>query len=132
MNTRDRIFLITGAGSLTAAAILGAYGVHGLTDAAPAQVSAWGWAVQMQSYHSLGLVLIAVLGPILGGSWPLRAAGVLIIAGIVLFSGSIYAVTLGAPAAVAQVAPAGGSSFMLAWILVAIAAYRTAPRSESR
>jgi uncharacterized membrane protein YgdD (TMEM256/DUF423 family) len=44
--------------------------------------------------------------------------------GMILFCGSIYAEVLGAPEAIGEVAPLGGSSFMLAWLLTAIAAWR--------
>ncbi|MCB1596615.1 MAG: DUF423 domain-containing protein, partial [Gammaproteobacteria bacterium] len=55
------------------------------------------------------------------------AAGFMML-GLVLFSGSIYAEILGAPPAVGEVAPMGGTSFMLAWLLTGIAGFRIRPQ----
>ncbi len=126
MTSYDKKFLIFGALSLTAAAMLGAYGVHGLADSiTPAKQRSWRWAVEMQSYHSLGLILIALLSPQLRQSTLLRWAGWIFIAGIFLFSGSIYLSILGAPAAIGGIAPTGGTSFMIGWVLVALAVWLT-------
>ncbi len=77
----------------------------------------------MQFYHSMGLILLALLAPRFGNSRLLSWAGGLMVLGLLLFSGGIYLGSLGVPA-VGQVAPFGGSSFMLAWLLVAIAAFQ--------
>ena len=126
MTSYDKKFLIFGALSLTAAAMLGAYGVHGLAGSiTPAKQQSWGWAVQMQSYHSLGLILVALLSTQLRQSTLLRWAGWIFIAGIFLFSGSIYLSILGAPAVIGSIAPTGGASFMIGWVLVALAVWLT-------
>lgn len=120
-----RVFIVVGAICLMLAAQLSAYGFHGLEGRVPAvKIRSWEWAVQMQFYHSTGLILISLLLRQLHDSWLLRGAGALMMLGIVLFSGSIYAEVLGAPAAIGEVAPLGGSSFMAAWLLTAIAAWR--------
>lgn len=126
MTRYDKSFLIFGALSLTAATMLGAYGVHGLGDTITAQKQqSWGWAVELQSYHSLGLILIALLSPQLRQSTLLRWAGWIFIVGIFLFSGTIYLPILGAPDAIGKITPTGGMSFMLGWILVALAVWLT-------
>jgi uncharacterized membrane protein YgdD (TMEM256/DUF423 family) len=120
-----RIFIIVGAACLMFAAQLSAYGFHGLEGkVAEAKIRSWEWAGQMQVYHSLGLILIGVLLRQMQDSKLLRAAGSLMVLGIILFSGSIYAEVLGAPPAIGEVAPLGGSAFTLAWLLAAIAAWR--------
>jgi uncharacterized membrane protein YgdD (TMEM256/DUF423 family) len=125
MTSIDRTFIIFGALSLTVAAMLGAYGVHGLADTiTQAKQQSWGWAVQMQSYHSLGLIVVACLTGRLGQSTLLKIAGWIFIAGIFLFSGSIYLDVLGVSDSVGQIAPTGGTSFMVGWILVALAAWK--------
>ena len=50
----------------------------------------------------------------------MRAAGWLLVAGIVLFSGSLYALALGAPKGLGAVTPLGGVAFILGWIAFAI------------
>ena len=128
MTRHQRIFIIVGALSLSIAAMLSAYGHHGLAGSIPAaELTAWEWAVQMQSYHSLGLILIAMLGRQISDSILLRWIGYLVIAALFLFSGSIYVTVLGGPAFLGEVAPLGGSSFMLSWIVVALAVWLTKP-----
>jgi uncharacterized membrane protein YgdD (TMEM256/DUF423 family) len=126
MNQTNRMFIIIGALSLTSAAALSAYGFHGLADVlSPAKKESWEWAVQMQSYHSLGLVLTGLLGAVLGRSLAMYLAGALMIAGICIFSGLIYAEALGAPEAVGEIVPMGGTCFMLAWVALSIGVWRT-------
>jgi uncharacterized membrane protein YgdD (TMEM256/DUF423 family) len=128
MTTIDRAFVIAGALSLTAAAALSAWGFHGLADVlTPEKRESWEWAVQMQSYHSLGLILAGLLAMHLGSSWALRGAGALMAVGILVFSGLIYAEALGAPEAVGEIVPMGGTCFMLAWVALAVGAWRARP-----
>jgi len=61
---------------------------------------------------------VGVAGFHLEGIW-IRAAGWLFFAGVVLFSGSLYALALGAPRALGAVTPAGGAMFVLGWIAFA-------------
>lgn len=122
--TSRALFLVAGL-SLASAAMLSAYGFHGLPGRVPdARLQSWAWANQFQFFHSLGLILLGLLldrarRPVL-----LLAAAALMIGGMVLFSGSIYAEVLGAPEAIGEVAPVGGSAFMLAWLLTAIGGWR--------
>ena len=125
MPALSRIFVLMAGVSLMLAAMLSAYGFHSLPGTVPdASLASWEWANQMQFYHSLGLILIGLLLGRAPRSLLLRVAGGLMLTGLVLFSGSIYAEILGAPAAVGQVAPLGGGSFMLAWLLTGIAGFR--------
>lgn len=111
---------------MTVAMILGAYGVHGLAGTiSPAKQQSWAWAVELQSYHSLALILIALLGTRLGQSKLLIWAGWIFIVGIFLFSGTIYLPILGAPGALGKITPTGGMSFMVGWVLVALAVWLT-------
>ncbi|GMW07557.1 MAG: hypothetical protein AMXMBFR8_23530 [Nevskiales bacterium] len=119
------LFLIAGV-SLMIAAALSAYGFHGLPGKVPdARLASWAWATQFQFFHSFGLIIVGLLLQHAPGSLLLRAAAALFLAGLVLFSGSIYAEVLGAPQTIGGVAPLGGSSFMLGWLLLGIAGFRT-------
>jgi uncharacterized membrane protein YgdD (TMEM256/DUF423 family) len=119
-----RVLLIIGSLSLLSATQLSALGFHALRNVlTPEQQASWHWATQLQFYHSLGLVLLALLAAPLGNSRLVTIAGGLMIVGLLVFSGSIYVNLLGL-APVGQVAPFGGGSFMLAWLLVAVAAFR--------
>lgn len=131
MPTAGRIFIVIGALGLMLANQLGAYGIHGLeAKVSAAEMRSWEWAVQIQYYHSAGLILIALLLKPARQSRLLAIAGGLMILGQLLFSGSIYARVLGAPALIGQVAPMGGGSLMLAWLLTAIAGFRMRPTSS--
>jgi uncharacterized membrane protein YgdD (TMEM256/DUF423 family) len=95
----------------------GAFGAHALkTRLSPDLISVWQTAVQYHAWHALGLLAI---GFSQDTGW-MRAAGVLLIAGIVCFSGSLYALALGAPRAVGAATPIGGAAFILGWIAFAI------------
>ncbi len=124
LSRTSRVLLIIGSLSLLSATQLSALGFHALSNVlTPEQQASWHWATQLQFYHSLGLILLALLAAPLGNSRLVTVAGGLMIVGLLLFSGSIYLNLLGV-APVGQVAPYGGGSFMLAWLLVAIAAFR--------
>ena len=126
----NRVFIVIGGLSLTTTTILSAYGFHGLADVlSPEKRQSWEWAVQMQAYHSLGLILVAILAHQLGGPLLLKVAGGLMILGMIIFSGLIYAESLGAPEAVGEIVPMGGTCFMIAWAAVALAAFRGVARS---
>ena len=124
LSRASRVLLIIGGLSLLSATQLSALGFHALRNVLTvAQQESWHWASEMQFYHSLGLILLALLAAPLGNSRLVTMAGGLMIVGLLLFSGSIYLNLLGwAP--VGQFAPFGGGSFMLAWLLVAITAFR--------
>jgi uncharacterized membrane protein YgdD (TMEM256/DUF423 family) len=120
-----RIYAIVGALSLMMATQLSAYGFHGLTGkVTPAKLSSWEWAVQLQFVHSLGLIAVALLLTQMPRSVLLRIAGALMIIGQLLFCATLYANVLGAPPGISQVAPLGGGSFMVGWLLTAAAVLR--------
>ena len=79
----------------------------------------WQTAVQYHAWHALGLLAVGVSTFHFGGVW-IRSAGWLFAAGIVLFSGSLYALALGAPKALGAVTPFGGLAFILGWLALAI------------
>jgi len=55
----------------------------------PEKRQSWAWAVEMQYYHGGGLILVALLANQLGSSWLIRGAGILMIGGIIIFSGLV-------------------------------------------
>jgi uncharacterized membrane protein YgdD (TMEM256/DUF423 family) len=84
----------------------------------------WQTGVQYHLWHALALVLVGLCASILLESAWLRAAGWLLVAGIALFSGSLYALALGAPKWLGAVAPIGGTALVLGWLALAVAAVR--------
>ena len=81
-------------------------------------LAVWQTAVQYHFWHVLALLAIALAGGYLPGPW-LRAAGWLLIAGMALFCGSLYALALGAPRFLGAVAPFGGLALILGWLAFA-------------
>jgi uncharacterized membrane protein YgdD (TMEM256/DUF423 family) len=110
--------------SLLVATIGGALGSHALTSLDARALASFETAVQFQFFHGLALIALPLVGLRgIGGRW-LWASAWLIAAGTLLFCGSIYAKTFGAPAGIVGVAPYGGVSIMLGWLLFAAAVWR--------
>jgi uncharacterized membrane protein YgdD (TMEM256/DUF423 family) len=109
---------------LALATALGAFGAHGLKGhLAPDRLEVYETAVRYHFFHALGLLGVG-LALRLADSGMARWAAGLILAGIVLFSGSLYALTFGAPRTLGVVTPVGGVALMIGWLLFAIAALR--------
>ncbi|MDP5290768.1 DUF423 domain-containing protein [Oceanimonas sp. CHS3-5] len=96
------------------ATALGAYGAHGLA-AAPALVSAFNTGVQYQFLHALALLLVVVMLK-RRATGLLNAAVIFFVLGIVMFSGSIYALVLLGTRGIGFVTPLGGVCFMAGWL----------------
>ena len=80
--------------------------------------------MQYHLWHALGMVLVGLSTSVLADGLWVRLAGWLFLAGIALFSGSLYALALGAPKWLGAVAPLGGMAFILGWLAFAVAAVR--------
>ncbi len=120
-----RYVLICGALLALLAVMAGAFGAHGLRGVIGERgLEVFQTAVTYQVYHSLALILVSIL-PVAGLSRHLLgiAAG-FFVAGIFLFSGSLYLLVLTDIRWVGPVTPIGGISFMVGWILVAISGFR--------
>jgi len=100
--------------------VLGAFGAHALRASLGGEaLSVWQTAVQYHFWHALALLAT----PRLAGAWA-KAAGWLFVGGVVLFSGSLYALALGAPRILGIVTPIGGLALILGWLAFATAAIR--------
>ena len=113
----DRFFFASGACLAGLAVLLGAFGAHWLSLEQP---EAWTTAVWYQMSHALALMVLAWAWTRWGGR-VMQVAGLLFIAGIVLFSGSLYVLSLTQISAVGAVTPLGGLCFMAAWACVVVA-----------
>lgn len=125
MSTRT---LVTAASLLLMLGVgTGAFGAHGLrAHVTPDMLAVWQTAVLYQLVHALGLLAIAALRPLLAARLASMAAGFLLV-GIVIFSGSLYALVLTGIRGIGAITPIGGVCFMIGWLLLAAAALR-APR----
>ncbi|CAP42677.1 DUF423 domain-containing protein [Bordetella petrii] len=122
----DRQLAILAALNMIAAVGAGAFGAHGLKRMlAPDLLAVWQTGVLYHLVHALGLFVIALLGARFG-STPLSTAGLVMFAGIVLFSGSLYLLAVTGTRWLGAITPIGGVAFLVAWALVAWAAWRSA------
>ncbi len=125
MSIAHRILFAAGALALLLATIFGAYGAHGLQGTLPDRaLNAYRTAVGYQFYHGLGLILTTLLAQRFPASRLIAASCWLLLIGIVLFCGSIYATSFGAPAVIGSAAPIGGTALMLGWLALAIGVLR--------
>ncbi|WP_343586497.1 DUF423 domain-containing protein [Herbaspirillum sp.] len=115
----ERTLVVAGALNMFIAVGCGAFGAHGLKKMLPDEMLAiWHTAVTYQAMHALGVIAIALLLPRLGGAL-MHWAGNLMLAGIVLFSGSLYLLALTGTRVLGAITPIGGAAFLAAWLLVA-------------
>jgi uncharacterized membrane protein YgdD (TMEM256/DUF423 family) len=96
---------------------LGAFGAHGLRERLDAySLSIWEKAVFYHFIHSLGILIASLMprtSPVSGGACWALAAGVLI------FSGSLYALALTGARTLGAITPIGGLCFIAGWLLLA-------------
>ncbi len=120
----DRTYFLLGSlfGLIGVAA--GALGAHALEPRlAPGRIDTYELAARYQLYHALALLATAWAA----ARWPsstANIAGGFFVVGILLFSGSLYALALGSPRWTAFITPFGGVSFLIGWALLAWAAWR--------
>lgn len=120
----ERLLVILAALNMMIAVGAGAFGAHGLKNVLSQDMLAiWHTAVTYQVMHALGMFVIALLIPRLGQPL-LGVAGAMMLAGIVIFSGSLYALALSGIRVLGAITPIGGVAFLVAWALVAWAAFR--------
>jgi uncharacterized membrane protein YgdD (TMEM256/DUF423 family) len=119
-----RILAIAGA-LIALATLLGAFGAHALRGELTAnRLEVYLTADRYQYFHSLGLLGIGLAARNLDTAL-LRWAANFVLAGIILFCGSLYLLTFGAPAALGVVTPLGGLLLIIGWVLFALAMWRT-------
>jgi uncharacterized membrane protein YgdD (TMEM256/DUF423 family) len=119
----DKLFTIFGAmlGALGVAA--GAFGAHGLKGwLTPEMLAVFETGVRYHLIHALGLLAVAWAST-RWASAVIRTAGWLFVAGILLFSGSLYAMCLTGVRGLGAITPIGGVAFILGWILLAWGAW---------
>jgi uncharacterized membrane protein YgdD (TMEM256/DUF423 family) len=120
-----KIFVIVGSLSAFLGVALGAFGAHGLkTKITPDMLTVWQTGVQYHLIHALGLILIGILCHLMPDAALARTAGWLLVAGSILFSGSLYVMVLTGVRALGMVTPLGGVAFLAGWLLLAVAAWR--------
>ena len=116
---------LAAAGVLLAlATACGAFGAHALkSQLAPERLQLWETAVRYQFFQALGLLGIGLTLRVIPAA-ALRAAAALILAGVLLFCGSLYALSFGGPRLLGALTPLGGLAWIGGWLMFAYGAWR--------
>lgn len=119
-----RLFLLLAAFSGFTSVALGAFAAHGLRQRlSPESLAVFQTGVQYQQLHTLVLLAVALLLQRQADRL-LTMSGGFFVAGTLLFSGSLYALTLTGIGKLGIITPLGGVAFMLGWLLLGVAAWR--------
>jgi uncharacterized membrane protein YgdD (TMEM256/DUF423 family) len=118
-----RIFFTIGCGSGALGVIFGAFGAHALKDRlGPQMIAVFETGVRYQMIHALALLIaglaVARAGP--RGAGRIATAGWLFLAGTIIFSGSLYVLTLTGERWIGAITPLGGLSFIAGWLFLLI------------
>ncbi|MCM3574998.1 MULTISPECIES: DUF423 domain-containing protein [Mesobacillus] len=120
-----KLFILIGAINAFLAVGLGAFGAHGLEGKVePKYLETWKTGVTYQMFHATGILIIGILLGKLPASALLSWSGWLMLIGIVLFSGSLYVLSVTKISVLGAITPLGGLSFLAAWVLLMIAAVK--------
>src|SRR3954469_25695966 len=118
----DRTFLLLGSVAAFLGVTLGAFGAHGLRGRlSPEMFAVFQTGVQYHLYHALALLIVGGIMSRMDG-WLIQTAGWLFVAGIVLFSGSLYVLAISGITILGAITPIGGVAFLLGWACLAFAA----------
>lgn len=119
-----KLFWVAGSGFAFLAVAAGAFGAHALRSRlTPDLLAVFETAARYQMYHALALLAVAWAAT----QWPsglTLAAGWLFIAGITIFSGSLYLLSLTGVRWLGAITPLGGAAFLAGWLCLAVAAGR--------
>ena len=123
----SRIIILIAAVAAILGIALGAFGAHALEErlAASFHTSTWDTAVFYHLVHAVALFVLGVWMSSHAKSPHIVRAAYYWIAGILLFSGSLYSISLGAPKWLGAITPLGGLSFMIGWVFVALTAWKS-------
>jgi uncharacterized membrane protein YgdD (TMEM256/DUF423 family) len=123
--------LLLGALCALTGVAFGAFGAHGLKAIlSPEMLVVYQTGVTYQMWHAMGLITIALLQQSSPTAKLLIWASNLMFIGILLFSGSLYALAILDIKALGIITPFGGVCFLIAWLLVAVYAVKKKPHNR--
>lgn len=119
-----KALLVLGAVNGALAVVLGAFGAHGLKSRVDAAMLAvWQTASEYHLVHAVALLIVGMLAKQFGGG-TVVTAGWLLLAGMTIFSGSLYLLVLSGQRWLGAVTPFGGTALILGWLALAWALFR--------
>ncbi|MGA6102315.1 DUF423 domain-containing protein [Psychrobacter pocilloporae] len=108
--------------NMAIAVALGAFGAHGLENIVSAQQLEWWHTATLYLFiHALGLLVVGLLIRL---KYTTQTTAWLLQTGIIIFAGSLYAMTLGAPRWFGAITPIGGVLMIVGWLWLAISTFR--------
>jgi uncharacterized membrane protein YgdD (TMEM256/DUF423 family) len=120
-----KTFIIIGAINAFLAVALGAFGAHGLEGKIPEKyLEVWKTGVTYQMFHALGLIAIGIIARNIQGSSLMSWSGWLMFIGIILFSGSLYVLSVTRISVLGAITPIGGVAFLVSWVFLTVAAIK--------
>lgn len=120
-----KIFLAIGSINALLLVLIGAFGAHGLKARLTVEnMAIYQTGVQYHFYHAVGLMLIGIIALHYPSPY-LRWSGWLMLVGIILFSGSLYALSISNLRWLGAITPLGGMAFILAWLVLTIGILKT-------
>jgi uncharacterized membrane protein YgdD (TMEM256/DUF423 family) len=122
-----KLFLILGGFNAALVVLLGAFGAHALKARLSAEMLAvYQTGVYYHLFHALGLLAVGLVATQIADTVYLKWSGWLMLAGIILFSGSLYVLSVSGLRWFGIVTPFGGISFIAAWTLFVVAIVKSA------
>ena len=119
-----KLFILIGCINALIAVMLGAFGAHGLKSRLTEQLLAsFQTGTQYHFYHAMGLIAVGLIAAHVSGIG-IKISGWLMLAGIILFSGSLYVLAITGIRQLGMITPVGGICFILAWTVLAITVFR--------
>jgi len=119
-----KFFVILGSLNAGLSVILGAFGGHVLKERlAENLMTTFQTGILYHFFHALGLFAVAFVASQLPGANLVKWSGLLMFAGIILFSGSLYLLSVTGVRWLGAITPVGGIAFIVAWVLLALSAW---------
>lgn len=123
----SKTIILTASVFLVLAVAIGAFGAHGLKNHLSAEMlQIYKTGVDYHFYHALGLLLVGVLSVSIP-SGLLNWSALFLALGIILFSGSLYALAISGIKVLGAITPFGGLSFIAGWVLLFVAVWKKLP-----
>ncbi|MDV2684588.1 DUF423 domain-containing protein [Alkalihalophilus lindianensis] len=120
-----KLFILMGSIVMALSVAIGAFGAHGLEPRlSERMMKNYQTGVQYHMIHGIGLLIVGLVALKLTSSSMLNGAGWSFLIGIILFSGSLYAMALTGVTKLGAITPIGGLAFIVGWVLLGLAAVR--------
>lgn len=121
----QKLFLILGSIIMALGVMLGAFGAHGLKNILSEEMmEIFSTGIEYHFYHAIGLLIVGITAQYLPNSNLLYWSGILMVAGIIIFSGSLYLLSTIGIRWLGAVTPIGGICFIVSWILFTVAVWK--------